>query len=158
MKKKELKTAGRKKSATSKSTKATKPAKHVALQATVLKGKPRKAELRHVAWSSVELEELTPQLYRRFVVGQNIMVARMVLKKGCIVPAHSHPNEQVSCVVEGAIKFGIGDKEIVVGAGEVLAIPQNLPHSAEALADTIAFDIFDPPRADWTNKTDSYLR
>jgi quercetin dioxygenase-like cupin family protein len=138
--------------------KATKPEKHIALQATVRKGKPGKAELRHVAWSSVELEELTPVLFRRFVVGQNIMVARMELKKGCMVPAHSHPNEQVSCVVEGAIQFGIGGKEIVVSAGEVLAIPPNLPHSAEALADAVAFDIFDPPRADWMNKTDSYLR
>jgi len=103
-------------------------------------------------------EELNPLLFRRFVVGQNVMVARILLKKGCFVPEHSHHNEQISCVLEGALKFGIDGKEIVVSAGEVLAIPPHMPHWAEAIADTLAFDIFNPPRADWINKTDAYLR
>ena len=138
--------------------KKAKPAKKVALQATVLKGKPPRAELRHIAWSSLEDEELNPLLFRRFVVGQNVMVARFLLKKECVVPEHSHPNEQISCVLEGSIQFAIDGKEIVVSAGEILTIPPNMPHGAKALADTVALDVFNPPRADWINKTDSYLR
>ena len=86
MKKKKLKTTARKKSATGKTTKTARPASKVALKGTVLKSKPRKAELRHVAWSSVEVEALNPLLGRHFVVGENVMLARVLLKKGCLVP------------------------------------------------------------------------
>ena len=169
MKKKTLKTTARrparKRSARkttvakiAKATKATRPASKVALKATVLKGKPVKAELRHIPWSSVEVEALNPLLGRHFVVGQNVMLARVLLKKGCIVPEHSHHNEQITYILEGALKFWIDGQEIVVNAGEVLTIPPNMPHRAEALVDTVDLDIFSPPRADWMNKTDDYLR
>jgi quercetin dioxygenase-like cupin family protein len=163
MKKKKRKAIARKKPArkTSAGRKATKTAgtrSKIALRATVLKGKRQKAELRHVPWSSIEVEALNPLLGRHFVVGQNVMLARVLLKKGCIVPEHSHHNEQITYILEGALKFGIEGKEIIVNAGEVLTIPPNMPHWAEALADTVDLDIFSPPRADWMNKTDAYLR
>jgi quercetin dioxygenase-like cupin family protein len=158
MKKKQLKTTARKASAARKTTRAARPASKAALKATVPKGKPRPAELRHIPWSSVEVEALNPLLGRQFVVGQNVMLARILLKKGCLVPEHSHHNEQITYVLEGALKFGIDGKEIIVNAGEVLTIPPNMPHWAEALADTVDLDIFNPPRADWMNKTDAYLR
>ncbi|MGA9413862.1 MAG: cupin domain-containing protein [Terriglobales bacterium] len=155
MKKKKLKTIANNSAARKANT--ARPARKVALKATVLKGKP-KAELRHIPWSSVAVESLNPLLGRHFVVGQNVMLARVLLKKGCVVPEHSHHNEQITYILEGALKFGIDGKEIVVNAGEVLTIPPNMPHSAEALADTVDLDIFNPPRADWINKTDAYLR
>jgi len=158
MKKKKLKTIAKKKSAAGKTAKPSRPASKVALKGTVRKSRPLKAELRHIPWSSVEVESLNPLLGRHFVVGQNVMLARVLLKKGCLVPEHSHHNEQITYVLEGALKFGIDGKEIVVNAGEVLTIPPNMPHWAEALADTVDLDIFNPPRADWINKTDAYLR
>jgi quercetin dioxygenase-like cupin family protein len=118
----------------------------------------RKLELQHVPWSSLELEDLNPLLQRHFVVGQNIMLARVLLKKGCIVPEHSHHNEQVTHVLEGALKFWIDGRVVVVNAGDVLTIPPHMPHKAEALEDTVDLDVFSPPRADWINKTDQYLR
>ena len=129
----------------------------VALKNTISKAR-RKAELRHIAWSSVPVENLNPLLGRQLVVGQNIMLARVLLKKGCVVPEHSHPNEQVTFVLEGALKFWIDGKEIVVNAGEVLTIPPNMPHKAEALEDTVDLDVFYPPRADWMSGADAYLR
>ena len=116
------------------------------------------AALQYIPWTSVELENLNPLLQRQFVVGQEIMLARVLLKKGCIVPEHSHHNEQLTYIVDGILKFWIDGKEIVVSAGEVLCIPANMPHKAEALEDTVDLDIFAPPRADWINKTDQYLR
>jgi quercetin dioxygenase-like cupin family protein len=118
----------------------------------------RKAELQHIGWGSLELEAVNPLLQRQLVVGQNIMLARVLLKKGCIVPEHSHHNEQVTHVLEGALKFWIDGKVLVVNAGEVLTIPAHMPHKAEALEDTVDMDVFCPPRADWINKTDKYLR
>jgi len=118
----------------------------------------RKAELRHIPWSSVELEDLNPLLQRHFVVGQNVMLARVLLKKGCIVPEHSHHNEQITYVLEGALKFWIDGRELVVNAGEVLTIPPHMPHKAEALEYTVDLDVFNPPRADWIDKADKYLR
>ncbi len=166
MEKKKLKTIARKTSShktavatkAAKKTKTARQSNKVALKATVMKGKPPKAELRHVAWKSIAVEPLNPLLGLHFVVGQNIMLARVLLKKGCIVPEHSHPNEQITFVVEGALKFWIDGEDLVVNAGEVLTIPPNMPHKAEALEDTVDFDVFNPPRADWMNKTNSYLR
>ena len=145
-------------SATKKANKRpAKPVSKVALKGTLSKAK-RKAELRHVPWNSVEVESLNPLLGRHFVVGQNIMLARVLLKKGCIVPEHSHPNGQLTFIAAGALKFWIDGKEIVVNAGEVLTIPPNMPHKAEALEDTVDYDVFNPPRADWMSGTDVYLR
>jgi quercetin dioxygenase-like cupin family protein len=132
-------------------------AKHVALKATVQRRK-RTPELKYLSWDRVEREELTPLLFRQLILGEQVMLARILLKKGCVVPWHSHVNEQLSSIFEGALKFWIDDKEIVVRPGEVLVIPPNMPHKAEALEDTLAIDTFHPPRADWINKTDTYLR
>lgn len=117
-----------------------------------------KAALQYVPWHTIPLEDLNPLLQRQFVFGQEIMLARVLLKKGCIVPLHSHHNEQLTYIVEGALKFYIDGQEIVVHAGEVLCIPANMPHKAEAIEDTVDLDVFTPPRADWINKTDQYLR
>lgn len=116
------------------------------------------ARAKHTPWNSVELEDLNPLLQRQFVVGDRLMLARVLLKKGCVVPEHSHHNEQITYILEGALKFWIDGKEIVVNAGEVLTIPSNMPHKAEALSDTVDLDVFNPPRADWMQKTDKYLR
>ena len=117
-----------------------------------------KPQFQLIPWKCVELENLNPLLQRHFIVGQNIMLARVLLKKGCIVPEHSHHNEQVTYILDGALKFWIDGKEIVVRTGEVLTIPPHMPHKAEALEDTVDLDVFNPPRADWINKTDQYLR
>jgi quercetin dioxygenase-like cupin family protein len=128
------------------------------LKRTVSKRAARPAALQYTPWSTVPLEDLTPLLQRQMVWGQQIMLARVLLKKGCIVPEHSHHNEQLTYILEGALKFWIDGKEIVVNAGETLCIPSNMPHKAEALEDTVDLDVFAPPRADWIDKTDQYLR
>jgi quercetin dioxygenase-like cupin family protein len=147
----------KKKKASSKKSRSRATGTSVALKGTVSK-KRRKAELRHIAWNSVPVEELNPLLGRHLIVGRDVMLARVLLKKGCIVPEHSHPNEQLTFILEGALKFWIDGRVIVVGAGEVLTIPPNMPHKAEALEDTVDYDIFHPPRADWMSGTDVYLR
>jgi quercetin dioxygenase-like cupin family protein len=117
-----------------------------------------KTEVKHAAWHTLEMEEVNPLFHRHFLSGENTMLARLMLKKGCLVPLHHHHNEQISYVVDGALKFTFPDEEIVVSSGEVVAIPPNVPHKAEALVDTLDFDIFSPPRADWISKSDQYLR
>jgi quercetin dioxygenase-like cupin family protein len=117
------------------------------------KGKPQ-----HTPWASVELEDLNPLLQRQFVVGGRVMLARVLLKAGCVVPLHHHYNEQISYMIEGALRFWIDGRELVVRAGEVLIIPPHMPHKAEALVDSVSLDIFHPPRKDWIEKTDQYLR
>jgi quercetin dioxygenase-like cupin family protein len=119
---------------------------------------PGEAVLKHFRWRDVEQEQVNPLLDRQLLVGEKLMLSRIVLRKGCLVPLHQHENEQISYIAEGALKFLIEEREIVVRSGEVLCIPPNLPHQAEALEDTLDFDIFYPPRADWLAKTDDYLR
>jgi len=112
-------------------------------------------------WESLPRERLTDLLDRRLITGDRMMLAHVYLKKGCIVPRHSHENEQFTYVLEGALRFWLGEaeeKELIVSAGEVLVIPSNLAHKAEAIEDTLDVDIFSPPRQDWLNKTDDYLR
>ena len=112
-------------------------------------------------WEELPREKVSAMLDRRLITGDRMMLAHVYLKKGCIVPKHAHENEQITYILEGALKFRIGEdqqQEIVVAAGEVLHIPSTVPHMAEALEDTLDVDIFSPPRQDWLEKTDSYLR
>jgi quercetin dioxygenase-like cupin family protein len=112
-------------------------------------------------WEEMPREKVSPMLDRRLITGDRLMLAHVYLKQGCVVPKHSHENEQFTYILEGALRFWIGEdekEEVVVRAGEVLHIPSNVPHKAEALEDTLDVDVFSPPREDWLNKTDSYLR
>ena len=115
----------------------------------------------HYRWDDMPKENVSPMLDRRLITGDKMMIAHVYLKKGCIVPKHSHENEQITYIIDGELKFWIGEDEsqiIHVKAGEVLTIPSNVPHKAEAIVDTLDVDVFDPPRQYWLNKTDSYLR
>jgi quercetin dioxygenase-like cupin family protein len=140
-----------------KSKRSSRP-KSSRLKSTISPSASRPAELQYIPWTSVPLESLSPLLQRQMVWGQQIMLARVLLKKGSVVPEHSHHNEQVTYILDGALKFWIDGKEITVHSGEVLCIPAHMPHKAEALVDTVDLDVFSPPRADWINRTDQYLR
>jgi unsaturated pyranuronate lyase len=114
--------------------------------------------IKHVRWDEIPIETVNPLFERQLVVGDQIMIARVLLKKGCVVPTHSHHNEQISHAQSGTLQFTIEGREIVLKAGEFLCIPPHTPHAALALEDFTGVDIFTPPRADWLAKTDAYLR
>ena len=119
------------------------------------------AQARLLRWEDVPREELTPRLGRRVVTGERMMLAQIYLEEGAVVPKHSHDNEQLTYVLEGRLRFWLGDEgtEVVdVGAGEVLVIPSWVPHSVVALERTLDVDVFSPPRQDWLDGSDSYLR
>ena len=121
---------------------------------------PPDAAVRFFRWEDMPKERVTPLLDRRLITGDRVMLAHVYLKKGCVVPMHSHENEQVTYILEGALRFWIRDEDgdgIVVGAGEVLHIPSHVAHKALALEDTLDVDIFSPPRQDWLVGTDDYL-
>ena len=112
-------------------------------------------------WDDLEREQLNPSIGRRLVTGERLMLAHVYFTKGGTVPKHAHDNEQITYVLDGCLRFFLGDDgdEVVdVRAGEVLVIPPNLPHAAEALEDTLDVDMFSPPRQDWLDGTDAYLR
>jgi len=109
-------------------------------------------------WNRVEKEQMSPTLARQVIHSDTMTVARVYLRKGCSVPEHSHHNEQISMMEQGSLKFVIAGQEKVLQAGQVLRIPPHVPHSAEALEDSVAVDLFSPPREDWIRGDDSYLR
>jgi quercetin dioxygenase-like cupin family protein len=116
---------------------------------------------RHYRWDDIPKEKLNDLLDRRLITGERMMLAHVYLKKGCLVPRHSHENEQITYVLSGALHFWLGEdekEERVIRAGDVLTIPPNVPHKALALEDTLDVDIFCPPRQDWLDGTDAYLR
>ena len=115
----------------------------------------------HYRWADIPKEKLSEVLDRKLITADRMMLAHVYLKKGAVVPQHSHENEQLTYILEGGLRFWIGADEsevIDVLAGEVLHIPSHVPHKAEALADTLDVDVFSPPRQDWLDKTDDYLR
>lgn len=112
-------------------------------------------------WDDMPIEDVKPDLGRRLITGKHMMIAHVYLDKDCVVPWHSHENEQLTYVLKGAMHFWLGSdngEQVVVHEGEVLVIPPDLPHKAVALEDTLDVDIFCPPRQDWIDKTDTYLR
>jgi len=116
--------------------------------------------VRHFRWDDMPKEQVTDNLARRLITGDRMMIAHVYLDKGAIVPMHSHENEQITYILDGALRFWLGDdeRELVVRSGEVLHIPSHVPHKAEAIEDTLDVDVFSPPREDWISGTDDYLR
>lgn len=110
-------------------------------------------------WERIPVERVTEDISRQVVTGQNEMMARVLLKKGAIVPTHSHVSEQITYIQEGALRLWIGvpEQEVTVRAGQFVVIPPNLPHRAEALEDTVDVDLFSPIRQDWLDGTDTYF-
>ena len=115
----------------------------------------------HYRWDDLTKEPLKDDLSRRLISTDRMMLAQVFLEKGCVVPLHSHENEQLTYILEGKLRFWLGEDEsetVDVGAGEVLHIPSWVPHKAEALETTLDVDIFSPPRQDWLDGSDAYLR
>ena len=115
----------------------------------------------HYRWDDLAKEPLKEDLTRRLISTERMMLAQVFLEKGCIVPKHAHENEQLTYILEGKLRFWLGENEsqvVDVGAGEVLHLPAWLPHKAEALETTLDVDVFSPPRQDWLDGSDSYLR
>jgi quercetin dioxygenase-like cupin family protein len=115
----------------------------------------------HYRWDDLPKEMLKPDLGRRLISTDRMMVAHVYLDEGAIVPMHSHENEQLTYILEGVLRFWLGEDEsqqVDVAAGEVLHIPSWVPHKAQALEQTLDMDIFCPPRADWLDGSDAYLR
>lgn len=122
-------------------------------------------DVRKLSWDDVNLEELNPLIGRKLISSEKMMIAQVFLKKGAIVPAHDHHNEQFTYILSGCLRFWLGDNADSPGddytdvcAGEVLVIPSNVRHRAEALEDTLDVDVFNPPRQDWLDGSDAYLR
>ena len=112
-------------------------------------------------WEEIPRETLKADLGRRLITGERMMLAHVYLEQGCVVPQHAHENEQLTYILEGKLRFWLGEDEstvVDVAAGEVLHIPPNLPHKAEALETTLDVDVFSPPRQDWLDGSDAYLR
>jgi quercetin dioxygenase-like cupin family protein len=116
------------------------------------------ATVRLHRWDEIALEKVTEMLSRKIVTGEREMLAQVYLKRGCLVPMHNHEAEQMTYVLQGALKFLVAGEDITVREGEVLHIPSRVPHQAEALEDTFELDIFSPIRQDWLDHTDDYLR
>lgn len=119
------------------------------------------ATAKHYRWNDLTAEPLKGGITRRLITGERMMIAHVYLTKGDEVPRHAHENEQITYILEGALHFWLGEngtEEVTVRAGEVLVIPSNLPHRALALEDTLDVDVFNPPRQDWLNGSDAYLR
>ena len=114
--------------------------------------------MKHFIWDDVELETMSDVISRKVISGEKAMVAQVFLKKDAVVPEHFHESEQITYILEGALKFELEGREVVVHKGEVLHIPSYVPHRAVALEDTLDLDIFAPIRKDWLTKDDSYLR
>jgi len=110
------------------------------------------------SWDEVRTEVMNPKIRRKVISGERAMVAQVFIAKGAVVPTHQHESEQLTYIMEGALKFDIEGREVIVRKGEVLHIPSNVPHRAVALEDTLDLDIFSPIRLDWLTGQDDYLR
>jgi len=109
-------------------------------------------------WDEIAHEKVTEMISRKIVTGRKEMLAQIYLKRGALVPMHSHESEQMTYVLQGALKFLIAGEDITVREGEVLHIPSWVAHQAEALEDTFEIDIFSPIRQDWLDGSDAYFK
>jgi quercetin dioxygenase-like cupin family protein len=119
------------------------------------------SRLEKINWDEVYTEEVNASMSRKIVYGEKLMIAKMKFKDGFIVPLHSHHHEQVTQVISGQMRFWFGEnKEQVMDLfpGDVVVIPSNVPHEALMIGEVEETDTWSPPRQDWLDKTDDYLR
>jgi quercetin dioxygenase-like cupin family protein len=117
--------------------------------------------LNKISWDEIPVEEVNPSMTRKIVSGEKLMIARMKFKDGFVVPLHHHVHEQVSQIISGQMRFWFGENKeqtMDLYAGDVVVIPSNLPHEALTIGEVEAVDTWSPPRQDWLDKTDDYLR
>ena len=100
-------------------------------------------------WDEISLDKITEMVSQKIVTGEREMVAQVYLKRGTLIPMHAHDSEQMTYILQGALRFLVEGEEIIVREGEVLHIPSRIPHQAEALDDTFELDVFSPIRQDW---------
>jgi quercetin dioxygenase-like cupin family protein len=115
--------------------------------------------MKALRWDDVPVERVTEEITRQVIIGRNEMMARVLLKKGAVVPTHSHVSEQITWVLEGAMRLWIGvpEREVLLTPGTFVVIPPDVPHRAEAIEDTVDVDLFSPIRQDWLDGTDTYF-
>jgi quercetin dioxygenase-like cupin family protein len=97
-------------------------------------------------WDELSLEKVTEMISRKVIAGQHQSLAQVYLKRGALVPIHAHDSEQLTYVLQGALRFVVDGEEVMVQEGEVLHIPPGIPHQAEAMDDTFELDVFSPAR------------
>jgi quercetin dioxygenase-like cupin family protein len=112
----------------------------------------------HYRWSDMPSESVNSSIGRRYITGDHVTIARFELAAGGVVPRHAHDNEQVSCVLSGALRFRFDGHELVASAGEVVRIPGGVAHAVDVIEDAVVIDVFSPVRQDWIAKTDDYFR
>jgi len=100
-------------------------------------------------WDEIALEKVTEMISRKIVTGDREMLAQIYLKRGALVPIHAHESEQMTYILQGALRVRVSGEELIVREGEVLHIPSGVPHQSEALEDTLELDVFSPIRTDW---------
>ncbi|MSO83215.1 MAG: cupin domain-containing protein [Acidobacteria bacterium] len=105
-------------------------------------------------WDEIALEKITEMISQKIIAGEREMLAQIYLKRGALVPMHSHESEQMTYILQGALRVVVGGEEMTVREGEVLHIPPRIPHQAEALEDTFELDVFSPVRLDWLRGED----
>ena len=114
--------------------------------------------MKHFKWDQIPAERLNDKFVRKLAWDGKIMVARTEVEQGYVVPLHAHDNEQITWVMSGKWRFKLEGKTVDVGPNEMISIPANVPHTAEAVETLVAYDIFTPPREDWLKGEDAYLR
>lgn len=117
-----------------------------------------KEAIQLTSWEKLEPEQMNEKIVRQMMSGAEATVARIYLARGAVVPRHAHVSEQFSLMVSGSLRFVFDDREVIARTGEIVYIPSNVPHAAEALEDTVDIDFFAPRREDWITKNDAYLR
>ena len=117
--------------------------------------------LKKINWAAIPTEQVAPGMERKILSGDKMMIAKMKFKDGFLVPLHSHENEQITQVISGTIRFWFGenkDQIVDLHSGDMIVIPSNLPHAALMVGDVEEIDSWAPPRKDWLDGTDDYLR
>lgn len=114
--------------------------------------------MKHIKWDEIPAERLNDKFVRKLAWDGKLMIGLTLVEEGCLVPPHSHDNQQMTLVVSGKWRFRLEGKTVDVGPNEMIFIPANATHSAEAIETLVAYDVFTPPREDWISGEDTYLR
>jgi quercetin dioxygenase-like cupin family protein len=105
--------------------------------------------IHHVRWSEVPEEAVNEHVSRRVLHTPAMTVVQLSYRRGALVPLHHHVHAQVTTVTAGSLRMSVDGQAVVLKPGESLFVPSDVAHSAEALEDSRATEVFVPARTDW---------
>ena len=105
------------------------------------------------SYDEVPVNDIAPGVHTRFVVGDTVMLNRVLFDEGAMSPLHNHSEEQIVTLVSGRMRVASGEQEYILEPGDVVIFPAYVLHQLEALEESVTIETLGAGGHIWRGET-----